>query len=119
MAQPTQVKYVLPNNDFCVIDNSAASTTSTLAGSVNSSPIGFDTPTNNSIVPAGSIAQGANSFGDTGTVLLDSVNDTVYADPTCATFPGNPVSLTAPTFKTVTKVLTNPLSATILFKNPA
>ena len=119
MAQPTQIKFSLPENSFNVIDNSAASTTTTLAGPTNPSPIGFDTVAP-ATVPSGANAQGTNPFGDTGTVLIDaSGNDTVWADPQIATFPGNPVSQTAPTFKTVTKVLTNPLSATVNWKNPA
>lgn len=119
MAQPTQVIFNTPSNDMCVIDNSAASTTTTMAGPNNQSPIGFDTPAGNSIVPAGAVAQGLNKFGDTGTTTLDSVNDTVYAEPSCATFPGNPVSLTAPSFKTVTTVLNTVSGQRLLWKNPA
>jgi hypothetical protein len=122
MSQAQQIKFNLPNGDFAVLDNSAASTTSTLAGSgVNSSPIGFDTPANNSIVPAGATSQGTNVYGDTGSAgLMDSVNDTVYADPSVATFAGNPVSGTAPTYKTVSTIVQNGTQGIFVkWKNPA
>lgn len=111
MAQPTQVKFGLPNGDWCAVDNSAAPsvTTGFNAGAIQ----GYDT------TAPGAVAQSTNPFGDTGSVLLDSVNDTVFADPQIGTVAGNPVAGTAPIFKVVTKVLTNPLSATILWKNPA
>ena len=118
MSQPTQVKFSLPENSFNVIDNSAAQTASTLAGPTNLSPIGFDT-VNPPTFPTGAQAQGLNSFGDTGTTTLDTVNDTVFADPSCATFPGNPVLLTAPSFKTVTTVLNTVSGQRLLWKNPA
>ena len=119
MSQPTQVKFSLPENSFNVIDNSSASTTTTLAGPTNSSPIGFDTVAP-ATVPAGAQAQATNPYGDTGSTTLDTVNDTVYADPSCATFPGNPVSLTAPAFKTVTTALQNSIQGIrVLWKNPA
>ena len=119
MAQPTQIKFSLPENSFNVIDNSAASTTTTLAGPTNPSPIGFDTVAP-ATVPSGANAQGTNPFGDTGTVLIDaSGNDTASVNFKDATFNGNPVSAKAFTYSTVTKVLTNPLSATVNFKNPA
>lgn len=111
MAQPAQVKFTTPNNDFCVVDNAAAPTfPSPNAGALQ----GYDTTT-------GAVAQGLNSFGDTGTVLLDiSGNDTVYADPQCATFAGNPVAMTAPTFKVVTKVIQDSRQGlNISWKNPA
>lgn len=120
MAQPTQVIMNDPNNSMIVIDNSAASTISTLTGANNPSTIGFDTPAGNSIVPAGSVAQGLNKFGNTGTTTLDTVNDNFYADPSIATFPGNPVSATAPTFKTVTTVVQNGTQGIFIkWKNPA
>lgn len=107
----TQVKFATPNSDFCVIDNSAAPTFPTLSAGTS---LGYDT------TAPGATAQGTNPFGDTGSVLIDaSGNDTVFADPQCATVKGNPVSNTPPTFATVTKVLTNPASATINWKNPA
>jgi hypothetical protein len=119
MAQPAQVVFNTPSNDMCVIDNSAAQTTTTLAGPNNSSPIGFDT-VNPPTFPTGAQAQGLNSFGDTGTVLLDSVNDQIRVAPHDSTFPGNPVSFTNPTYKTLTTVLNdNRQGLRILFKNPS
>jgi hypothetical protein len=124
MAQPAQVKTGLPSGEFVVIDNGAAGVTSTngvvtpgVGGSGNwtgpgAVSGGFD-------LTSGAIDQCINAFGNTGSVLLDPVNDQIIPIPKIATFPGNPVSLTAPTFATLTKVLTNPLSATIVFKNPA
>jgi hypothetical protein len=112
MSQPTQVKFVTPNNDWAVIDNSAAPsvTTGFNAGTLQ----GYDT------TAPGAVAQGTNPFGDTGSVLIDaSGNDTAYLDPSTSTVVGNPVSNVTPTAKTVTKVLTNPLSATINWKNPS
>lgn len=114
---PTQVIFNTPTNDMCVVDNSATATFPTLSAGTH---IGYDTPSVAN-VPSGAVAQGSNPKADTGSVLLDiSGNDTVYADPGCATFPGNPVSLTAPTFKTVTKVLQSSFSGiNIAWKNPA
>lgn len=107
----TQVKYTTPNNDWCQIDNSAAPVFPTLSAATS---IGYDT------TAPGATSQGSNPTADTGSVLIDaSGNDTVYADPTVATVKGNPVQNTQPSFATVTKVLTNPLSATINWKNPA
>lgn len=121
MAQAQQIKFSTPSGDWCAVDNSAASTTTTLAGPNNPSPIGFDTPANNSIVPAGATSQGTNVYGDTGSAgLMDSVNDTVYADPSVATFAGNPLSGTLPTYKTVTIAVQNAtMGLFIKFKNPA
>lgn len=119
MPQAQQIKFSTPNNDFNVIDNSAASTTSTLAGPNNSSPIGFDSPANNSIVPAGATSQGQNVYANTGTTTLDSVNDTVYADPSCSTVAGNPSSGTAPTYKTVSTIINTVSGQRLLWKNPA
>lgn len=116
MAQPTQVKFTLPNNDWAAIDNSAAGVTITINGTTsnNWAGVGFD------ITTPGAIAQGLNSFGDTGTVLLDTVNDTVYADPQICTVKGNPVAGTPPTFATVTTVLNNATTGIrLLWKNPA
>ena len=119
MSQPAQVVFNTPSNDMCVIDNSAAQTTTTLAGPNNSSPIGFDT-VNPPTDPTGAQAQGLNSFADTGNCLLDLVNDQARRPFQDATFPGNPVSLTNPTYKTLTKVIQNSFSGIqILFKNPA
>lgn len=110
MANPAQVIFNTPNNDFNVIDSPAAPTFVTPSAGTH---IGYDTK-------SGAVAQGLNSFGDTGTVLLDSVNDTVYADPFCATFKGNPVSQIAPTFTTVATVINNATTGIrILWKNPA
>lgn len=108
----TQVKTGLPSGEFFVVDNSAAPGFPTL--DITKENIGYDD------TAPGAGSQSTNPFGDTGSVLIDaSGNDQARNQPACATFPGNPVSLNAPTFTTVTKVLTNPLSATILFKNPA
>lgn len=127
----TQVKSGLPSGEFSVIDNSAAGATSTnvtVYGAGSGGPptgggagnlTGSGVPNFDNTAP-GATAQGTNPFADTGTVLIDaSGNDTVYADPGVSTLAGNPVSGTQPTFKTVTKVLTNPASATINWKNPA
>jgi hypothetical protein len=115
MAQPAQVIFTDPNNDWNAIDNSAASLTTTLN---NSAPIGFDTP---ALVgyPIGAKAQGLNSFANTGTTTLDSVNDIVNPDAQVGTFVGNPVSAVVPTYKTVTTVLNSNLSTRLLFRNPA
>lgn len=107
-----QVKFVLPNGDWCNVDNSVAPsvTTGFNAGAIQ----GYDTT-----VP-GASAQSTNPFGDTGSVLVDaSGNDTAPNTYDMSTVVGNPVSAVSPTGKVVTKVLTNPLSATINFKNPA
>jgi hypothetical protein len=108
---PTQIKFSLPNGDWAAIDNSAAPAPTTLnAGTLQ----GYDTTT------PGATSQGLNSFADTGTVLLDSVNDTVYANPRVSTFAGNPVTGTPPTFKTATTVINNATTGIrILLKNPA
>lgn len=111
MSQPTQIKFGLPNGDWCAIDNAAAPSFPTLAAGTH---IGYDT------VNGGAVAQSLNSFGDTGTALLDPVNDSVMFDPTCATFAGNPVAMTLPTFTTVSKVVDNAVTGIrVLFKNPA
>jgi len=117
MAQPAQTVFNTPNNDMCVIDNSPAPTFPTLSAGTH---IGYNT-VGVASVPSGANSQGSNPKADTGSVLLDiSGNDTVYADPTCATFPGNPVALTNPTFKTVTKVLQDSRTGiNIAWKNPA
>ena len=109
MAQPTQIKFATPSGDWCAIDNGAAPAFPTLNAGAG---IGYDTTT-------GAVAQGLNSFADTGTVLLDSVNDTVYADPQVATVKGNPVSNTPPTYQTVSTILNTPISTRLLWKNPA
>jgi len=108
----TQVNYTTPNNDFSVIDNGAAPAfPSPNAGALQ----GYDT-----IALPGATSQGLNQFADTGTVLLDSVNDTVYPDPQVATVKGNPVSATPPTFATVSTVLNDSRQGIrVLFKNPA
>lgn len=127
MAQPAQVKTGLASGEFIVIDNGAPGVVSTnntsgaSGGSGNwtgagATSGGFDLTAN------GATGQGTNSFGDTGTVLIDaSGNDSPSVNVKDATFKGNgnPVSAVPFTYQTVTKVLTNPLSATINFKNPA
>lgn len=120
----TQVKYGLPNGDFSVIDNSAAPVVITASGTpqitngqtginFDKATLGFDT------TAPGSQSQCANVFGDTGSVLVDPVNDVLCPDPQIATYPGNPVLQTAPTFAKASQPLNNPLSATITWKNPA
>ena len=107
----TQAKSGLPGGEFSVIDNGAAPSFPTLNAGTS---IGYDT------IATGTQSQGTNPIADTGTVLIDaSGNDTVYPDPQVATLKGNPVSGVQPTYATVTKVLTNPLSATVNWKNPA
>jgi hypothetical protein len=116
MSQPTQIIFGTPNNDWNAIDNSAAPSFPTLN---SGSGLGYDTVAPGS-VPAGAVAQATNPYGDTGSTTLDSVNDTFYADPSCATFAGNPVAMTAPTFAKVTTVLNNATTGIrILYKNPA
>ena len=112
MAQPAQVFTGAASGtyEWSQIDNSSAPSFPSLSAGTN---LGYDT------TAPGSVNQGVNKFGDTGSVLLDSVNDTVFADPQVATFAGNPVSKTAPTYKTVTTVLNSPLSTRLLWKNPA
>lgn len=106
-----QIIFGTPNADWCAVDNSAAPVYPTLS---NSTSLGYDT------TAPGAGSQSTNPFADTGSVLVDaSGNDTVYADPSCATVAGNPAQNKQPTFATLTKVLTNPLSATINHKNPA
>lgn len=108
---PTQIKFSLPNGDFSVIDNSSAPTFPTMNANTH---IGYDT------TAPGATAQGTNPFADTGTVLLDSVNDTVYANPRICTVKGNPVAGTPPTFQTVTTVINNATTGVrVLAKNPA
>jgi hypothetical protein len=105
-----QIIFATPSADWCAVDNSSAPTFPTLS---NATSIGYDT------TAPGATSQSTNPFADTGSVLVDaSGNDTVYADPSCATVAGNPTQNKQPTFATVTKVLTNPLSATVTFKNP-
>lgn len=119
MAQPTQVFATSdPNNMWCAIDNSAAGATVTSNGtppnSNNWTGVGFD------ITVPGAIAQGKNTFGNTGTVLLDSVNDTAYLDPTTSTVVGSPVAGLGPTAKVLTTVLNNATTGIrLLWKNPA
>lgn len=117
MAQPAQIKFSLPDNGFAVIDNSAAPTFPSLSAGTH---IGYNTPSV-AAVPSGANSQGSNPIADTGSVLLDiSGNDTVWADPQVATVAGNPVSLTQPTYKTVTKVIQSSFSGiNIAYKNPA
>jgi hypothetical protein len=106
-----QIKFTTPNNDWAAIDNSAAPTFPTFNAGTT---LGYDT------TAPGATSQSTNPFADTGSVLIDaSGNDTVYAPPKVGTLAGNPVAGTQPTYKVVTKVLTNPLSATINHKNPA
>lgn len=108
----TQIKFNTPNTDFAVVDNGSPFTFPTLSAGTH---IGYDT-----VPPPGETAQATNPYGDTGSTTLDSVNDTVYADPSCATFAGNPVAGTLPTFKVVTVVLNDSRQGLrLLFKSPA
>lgn len=112
MAQPVQVFTGASSGtyEWVQIDNSAAPTFPTLNAGAH---VGYDTSA------PGAVNQGLNKFGDTGSVLLDSVNDTVFADPQVGTLAGNPVAGTQPTYKTVTTVLNSPASTRLLWKNPA
>lgn len=120
----TQIKWG-PSGEFCVVDDGSSPSFPTL--DITNEQIGYDNKVPQAStygsLNGGTATQAANPYGDTGSTTLDTVNDTVYADPSCATFVGNGgkgvLLNTAPTFATVTKVLTNPLSATILWKNPA
>jgi hypothetical protein len=124
MAQPKQMTTGLPGGEFSIIDNGAAGVVSTNntsgpnGGSGNwtgtgAASGGFDLAAN------GALAQATNPFGDVGSTTMDTVNDTVYADPGVATVKGNPVSATQPTYATVSTVLNSSLSTRLLFKNPA
>jgi hypothetical protein len=107
----TQVKFATPNSDFCVIDNSSAPTFPSLNAGAH---IGYDT------TAPGATSQGSNPVADTGTVLLDSVNDTVYADPQVSTLKGNPVAGTQPTYAKVSTILNDVgQGLRLLWKNPA
>jgi hypothetical protein len=119
MAQPTQVIFTDPNNDFNAVDNSAASTTTTLAGALNPSPIGFDTPANNATQFAGAVDQGLNPFGATGTVLVDTVNPQTRPFYKASTVVGNPVSNVATTANSITTVLNTVSGQRLIFLNPA
>jgi hypothetical protein len=124
MAQPAQIKTGLPSGEFVIIDNGAAGVVSTNnvvgagggsgnwtgAGAVSG---GFDLAAN------AAVAQATNPFGDTGSTTLDTVNDTVWADPQVGTYKGNPVSAVAPVYATVSTVLNSPLTTRLLWKNPA
>src|SRR5436309_1860007 len=92
----TQVKFATPNSDFCVIDNSSAPSFPSLSAGTH---IGYDTTS------PGATSQGGNPFADTGTVLLDSVNDTFLADPSVSTLKGNPVAGTQPVYAKVSTIL--------------
>jgi hypothetical protein len=117
VSQPQQIIFSTPSNDQIVIDNSAAPTFPSMSAGTH---IGYDTPSVAN-VPAGANSQGSNPKADTGSVLLDiSGNDTVWADPQCGTVTGNPVALTLPTFKTVTKVVQDSFRGLqVCWKNPA
>lgn len=118
MAQPAQVKFTLPDNSWVAIDNSAASPTTTL--NTDKALLGFDTPAVAAPFLTGAVAQGLNSFGDTGTVLLDSVNDIPVVDFSDSTVKGNPVLNTGFPKTVLTTVLNdNRQGIRILFKNPA
>src|SRR4030081_120882 len=111
MSQPIQIKYGLPNGDWAAIDNSAAPAFPTFNAGTH---VGYDTTT------PGATAQGLNTFADTGTVLLDSVNDTAPNTFKMGTVVGNPVSNIAPTGKVLTTVLNNSTTGLrILLKNTA
>ena len=110
MSQPIKVSNGTPDGSYCVIDNSAAPATSVLNAGA---PIGYDT------TAPGAIAQGTNTFPN-GSVLLDSVNDTVPQTFDMATVVGNPVSNIAPAGKVLTTVINNATTGIrILLKNPA
>ncbi len=110
MAQPAQIKTGLPSGEFVVIDNATAPTFPSLSAGTH---LGYDTTT-------GANSQGLNNFGDTGTVLLDAVNDTASVNFKDATFNGNPVSAKAFSYTTLTKVLQDSRQGiNILFKSPA
>jgi hypothetical protein len=111
MSQPKQIIYTTPNNDWNQIDNSAAPTFPTISAGTS---LGYDTGL------TGANSQGSNLTADTGTTTLDAANDQVYADPSCSTFAGNPVSQTAPTYKTVTTALQDSTKGIFIkWKNPA
>jgi hypothetical protein len=110
MSQPIKVSAGTPSGEFSVIDNSAAPAITVLNAGA---PIGYDT------TAPGAIAQGSNTFSN-GSVLLDSVNDTVPQTYDMATVVGNPVSNIAPTGKVLTTVINNATTGIrILLKNPA
>lgn len=126
MSQPVQVfSSNDPNNDWCAVDNGASQVVITVTGTppiystetgigADKSTLGMDNTLN------GALDQGLNPFSDTGSVLLDSVNDTAPPDPRVATVVGNPISLTQPTYKVLTTVLNSALTGIrILYKNPA
>lgn len=126
MGQPVQVKTNLPDGSFVVVDNGMPGVTSTNnvagagGGSGNYTGPGAANGGGFDLCANGSNSQGINVFGDTGSVLLDSANDSVWPDPQCATFAGNPVSLTAPSFKTVSTIINDARTGIrILFKSPA
>src|SRR3979490_1130506 len=97
MSQPIQIKYGLPNGDWCAIDNSAAPAFPTFNAGTH---VGYDTTT------PGPTAQGLSAVADTGTGLLGSVTDTVPNSFKMGSVVGNPVSNIAPTGKVLT-VLNN------------
>jgi hypothetical protein len=75
---------------------------------------GFDLTAN------GSNSQASNPFANIGSTKLDTVNDTVYADPSISTVSGNPVQLTPPNFKTVSTIINQAATGIrVLWKNPA
>jgi hypothetical protein len=116
MSQPQQIIFGTPNNDFSVLDNSPSPTFPTLSAGTH---IGYDTVAVGR-VPSGAIAQASNPIADTGSTTLDTVNDTVWADPGCATFKGNPVQGTLPTFTTVSTILNDArMGLRLLWKNPS
>jgi hypothetical protein len=106
-----QIKFTTPNNDWAAIDNSAAPSPTTLnAGTLQ----GYDT------TAPGATSRSTNPFADTGSVLLDSVNDTAPNTFKMATVVGNPVSNISPTGKVLTVVINNATTGIrILTKNPA
>ena len=111
MSQPQQIIFVTPSADWDAVDNAASPSFPTLSTGTH---LGYDTKT-------GAVDQGINLFGSTGTTTLDtSGNDQSTPDPQIATFPGNPVAATPPTYKTVTTVINNALTGVrVLWKNPA
>jgi len=105
-----QIKFITPNNDWAAIDNSAPPTFPTFNAGTN---LGYDT------TAPGATSQSTNPFADTGSVLLDSVNDTVPKTSNISTVVGNPVSNISPTGKVLTTVMNSPLTTRLLHKNPA
>ena len=117
MAQPAQIFTGAASGtyEFSVVDNSAAASFPTLSAATH---LGYDTGVG-PIGVAGATAQGLNKFGDTGNVLVDSVNDQARNVYNLATVNGNPVSNAPFAAVTATTVLNSQLSTRLIFKSPA